>query len=96
MDNSLKLLFALNMTDIVLTRHLTSRGAVELNPIINYLLTVNFVWALLFKVLVSVVFITIVMRLKDQVASMRSLVLGTNIFLALLVVYQLIGVAALS
>lgn len=96
MDNSLRLLFLLNMADIFLTKHLVDLGAVELNPIVNFLLSIHFLWAVAFKVAVSVLFIVIVISLREQVRSVRSMVAGANIFLVLLVLYQLFGVLALS
>lgn len=95
-DNSLRLLFLLNMADILLTKYLTDLGAIELNPIVDYLLSVNFLWALLFKVAISITFILIVIWLRDQIRSMRQVVFGANIFLSLLVLYQLVGIVLLS
>ena len=96
MNGSLVLLFALNIADIVLTKHLVDLGAVELNPIISYLLSLNFAWAVLFKIAVSISFTLIAIAMREHIASMRLMVAGANIFLALLVAYQLVGIIVLS
>jgi len=96
MDNSLKILFLLNMADISLTKYLTNLGAQELNPIIAYLLSINFLWALLFKVIAVGVFIYIAASLIGQIKSMRRMVTAANVFFVLLVLYQLVGVVVLT
>ena len=96
MNNSLKLLFMLNIADISLTKYLTNHGAQELNPIINYLLSVNFFWALAFKIVMVGAFIYVVINVRGQIKSIRPMVAGVNIFFLLLVLYQIAGVLAIS
>lgn len=96
MDNSLKLLIVLNIADISLTRYLTDLGARELNPIVNYLLSSNFLWALMYKALTVAIFIYFISRLKSTVKSTRLMVMSVNILFVLLVLYQIVGVIVLS
>jgi len=96
MNNSLKLLFILNMADISLTGYLTGLGALEVNPVIRYLLSVDFLLAVAFKALVTGTFIYFAIKATPHIRSIGRMVLAANIFFALLVVYQLVGVALLS
>jgi uncharacterized RDD family membrane protein YckC len=82
--------------DISLTKYLTGLGARELNPIINYLLSINFLWAFLFKVTAIGAFMCMVIALRGRVKGIRPMVMGMNIFFVLLVLYQLMGVLVLS
>ncbi len=92
----MRLLCCLNIADILLTKHLTDLGAKELNPIINYLLSINFVWALGFKLVMLTAIMLLISNLRGRVSSVRLVVVGANIFFSLLVAYQLIGIIVLS
>ncbi|MCL4499663.1 MAG: DUF5658 family protein [Chloroflexi bacterium] len=96
MDGSLWLLLFLNLADITLTKCLVELGATELNPIIRHLIEIDFVWALLFKILMVGIFILLTRRAMRESAFVRRTVYAANVFFALLVAYQLVGIIWLS
>lgn len=96
MDSSLWLLLFLNLADITLTKFLVELGALELNPIMRYLLAIDFVWALLFKVVVVALFIAVTHQAIKESRLVKGTVIIANTFFSLLVVYQLVGLAYLS
>lgn len=95
MDNSLKLLVFLNIADIFLTKRLTDQGAVELNPVMEYLLAVNFWLALVFKLAIVGLVVIAVMELRKHSKGINFIVTGANLFFTLLVIYQVIGLFVL-
>lgn len=95
MDNSLKLLVFLNIADIFLTKYLTDQGAIELNPIMEYLLAVNFWLALIFKLAIVGLVVLAIVELRKYSKGINFIVTGANLFFALLVIYQVIGVFVL-
>lgn len=96
MCGSLRFLFLLNIADILLTKHLVDLGATELNPIIDYLLSVDLLWALIFKVALIIIVSFLVLSLEGQSRSARPIITGANVFFVFLITYQLVGVVLLS
>ncbi|MCL5292898.1 MAG: DUF5658 family protein [Actinobacteria bacterium] len=96
MDGSLWLLLFLNLADITLTKYLVDLGAFELNPIIRHLLAVDFLWALLFKILIVGLFVFLTRGAIRESSLVRRTVNIANAFFVMLVIYQLIGVVYLS
>lgn len=96
MDGSLWLLVFLNLADITLTKFLVDLGAFEVNPIIRHLLSIGFIWAFLFKILIIGIFVLIARKAVKESAFVRKSVHVANVFFALLVIYQIIGLVWLS
>ncbi len=96
MNGSLRLLFALNLVDIALTKYLVDRGAFELNPIMRQLLAIDFAWALLFKLAMVGLFIAVAKRALEDSRTVRTAINIANALFVLLVAYQIVGALYLS